>query len=202
MNPDTLAIYSLRLLVTFSLWASTCFFATASADEDCSRIEEPAARLQCYDRQQPPKVRRSEGRSVSGQVTEQTEEEGRLPDTPELTPDEETTPLPARSEQQKTSGKRLEKENAGRSKKRSPGLPGWFQGKKQPTMQATIVEVRNRDRQKMILLLDNGELWLQTTPRSLPFHPGDTVNIHPGTMGGYIIRNSKGVSSRFSLVRH
>ena len=86
-------------------------------------------------------------------------------------------------------------------KKPRPRPSDWLQKGDRTPVQATIVAIHSQDRQKMVLQLDNGEVWIQNSPRNLPFRAGNRVSIQQGIMGGYIIRNGQGVSSRFSLIK-
>jgi hypothetical protein len=66
---------------------------------------------------------------------------------------------------------------------------------------ATIKEVIDKDRKKMVFLLDNDQIWLQTSPRNLPIRQNDKVTIKSGFIGGYILRNEKGTSTRVERIR-
>jgi hypothetical protein len=66
---------------------------------------------------------------------------------------------------------------------------------------ATIKEVIDRDRKKMVFLLDNDQIWLQASPRNLPIRQNDRVTIKSGFIGGYILRNEKGTSTRVERIR-
>jgi len=66
---------------------------------------------------------------------------------------------------------------------------------------ATIKEVIDKDRKKMVFLLDNDQIWLQTSPRNLPIRQNDKVTIKSGFIGGYILRNGKGTSTRVERIR-
>ena len=65
----------------------------------------------------------------------------------------------------------------------------------------TIVAIRRGDKQKMVFLLDNDQIWMQSNPRPLPFHEGDTVSIENATMGGYFMRSTRGMGTRVRRIR-
>jgi hypothetical protein len=64
------------------------------------------------------------------------------------------------------------------------------------TIEGTISAIRIRDRQKMVFQLDNGQIWMQDSPRNLPIRKGDRVTIRSGFIGGFVLRNSSGTSTR------
>jgi len=65
---------------------------------------------------------------------------------------------------------------------------------------ATIVDLLNRDKQRMVFKLDNDQIWIQTSPRNLPIKKGDNVTILSATMGGFIMRTDRGLSTRVSML--
>ena len=65
----------------------------------------------------------------------------------------------------------------------------------------TIVAVRRGEKQKMVFQLENEQIWMQSTPRPLPFEEGDTVSIKNATLGGYFMRSTKGTSTRVQRIR-
>ena len=65
----------------------------------------------------------------------------------------------------------------------------------------TIAAIRSRDQQKMVFRLANDQIWMQSSPRNLPFNVGDEVTIKSGTIGGYIMRNKGGTSTRVERIK-
>ncbi len=65
----------------------------------------------------------------------------------------------------------------------------------------TITSIRRGDQQKMVFLLENDEVWMQATPRRMPFREGDTVTIKNASVGGYFMRTENGASTRVSRIR-
>lgn len=88
--------------------------------------------------------------------------------------------------------------DADSSQRQSGG--GLFDSKEKVEFTALVQELRKRDKQKMVFLLDNGQMWIQSSPRNLPFKKGDKVTIKSGLIGGYILRNERGVSTRVSRI--
>ena len=59
----------------------------------------------------------------------------------------------------------------------SPFLGGIFDRKEQISLNSRIKAVRDQDKQRMAFMLENDEIWIQTSPRNLPFKEGDDVTI-------------------------
>ena len=78
------------------------------------------------------------------------------------------------------------------------GLFDWSEGEEFKT---EIAAIRAGSNQRMVFRLTNGQIWMQSSPRSLPFKEGDSVVIKTGVIGGYIMRSTSGVSSRVTLVK-
>ncbi len=66
---------------------------------------------------------------------------------------------------------------------------------------STIVAIRRGDQQKMVFLLDNDQIWMQSKPRALPFEEGDTVTVKSGFVGGYFLRKESGLGTRVQRIR-
>ena len=64
-----------------------------------------------------------------------------------------------------------------------------------------IKELKSGNSQKMVFLLENGEIWLQNSPRTLPFKVGDTVKLKNGLFGGYVMHSESGTSTRVQRIR-
>jgi hypothetical protein len=67
--------------------------------------------------------------------------------------------------------------------------------------QSRITELKAGNSQKMVFLLENSQIWLQDSPRTLPFRVGDTVKIKKGLLGGYTMRSKSGTSTRVQRIR-
>ncbi len=52
-----------------------------------------------------------------------------------------------------------------------------------------------------MFLLENDQIWLQEAPRSLPFDEGDEVRVKSAKLGGYMLSNERGVSTRVRRIK-
>lgn len=77
---------------------------------------------------------------------------------------------------------------------------GFFEIEGKQYYEGTIVEMLNKPQQRMVFRFDNDEIWIQTTPRSLPIKVGDKVTIRRGTVGGYVLRTENKVSTKISQI--
>lgn len=66
---------------------------------------------------------------------------------------------------------------------------------------STIKAVRRPDKQKMVFLLENDQVWLQDSPRPLPIREGQQVTIKSGRLGGHILTAENGASTRVRRVK-
>lgn len=158
---------------------SSTGLAAASAP-DCSSIEDSEERLACYDMQYPQPAATGEApppvTDSEPVVTQQTISES--PDVPPPPPAEPAAPA-------------------------APAVAGagtTFFGDTKVDLTSTIKAIGGGEKQKMIFLLDNEEVWMQSSPRPLPFEEGDTVTIKNATLGGYFMRSEKGASTRVQRV--
>ena len=67
-------------------------------------------------------------------------------------------------------------------------------------MNSQIAAVRSGGQQRMVFRLANDQIWMQSSPRDLPFSVGDNVNIKNARMGGYIMRSESGTSTRVQRI--
>jgi hypothetical protein len=66
---------------------------------------------------------------------------------------------------------------------------------------STIMKIRSRDKQRMVFLLENDQIWIQTEPRPQPFREGEQVSIKAGLMGGFNMRSQSGAFSRVRRIQ-
>jgi hypothetical protein len=83
----------------------------------------------------------------------------------------------------------------------APKSRGLFSASENLVINSKLTSIRDRDKQKMVFRLENEQIWLQDSPRSLPFREGDDVTIKSATIGGYILSNNKGVSTRVRRIK-
>ena len=168
---------------------------------DCSQIEDSEKRLACFDSRFPgsaaakpvPETTSSETGSEIRPSGKTPVNQGTLPTATTTSERQESKPseIPASKppEAGPASGKGLFR------------LPRLFGARDNYVVNAKIKAILNGDQQKMVFLLDNGQIWLQSSPRNLPFHKGDDVTIKSGTMGGYILRTISGTSTRVRRIK-
>ena len=82
-----------------------------------------------------------------------------------------------------------------------PRKSGLFDRKDRLEIHARIKAVKRREQQKMVFLLDNGQIWVQSSPRALAIRKGDTVKISSATIGGYLLTTGQGTTTRVKQIQ-
>lgn len=162
--------------MTYLLYALLMFSGLVYGGQgsDCSQIENAAERLACFDQQFPESI------------TPHPKTETEVMDAPASV----STQLPSAPSPTKTSTDTL------------PQKPkGVFSKPDAVHITARVKAIRSRDKQKMVFLLDNEQVWLQVSPRNLPIREGDEVSIKSGTIGGFILRTDSGTSTRVRRIK-
>jgi hypothetical protein len=187
--------------------------AFADNGPDCSSIKDRNDRLACFDRLFPiaPETPKQQAPSTDGPQPTQTAAPAtpaQLPATPEKPPisSSEGVPVTAQSPNAPAITETPAVAKTDKTKKLSFTKNILRKTKRmfdRETVEvtATIKEVIDRDRKKMVFLLDNDQIWLQASPRNLPIRQNDRVTIKSGFIGGYILRNEKGTSTRVERIR-
>ena len=143
----------------------------------CSQIADKAERLECFDREFPSEIKAAAKTLPLVEAPQTT-----VVSTPEPIADvvvvDQSTQKP----------------------KKKMSLGGLFDWKSQPEVETEIAAIRSGSKQRMVFRLANGQIWMQSTPRALPFKAGDKVTIKSGRIGGYIMRSASGTSSRVKLI--
>ena len=150
-----------------------------SAEEKllCPEIPDKQERLECFDREFPTKEKA---------IREQAGETSVTPDA-------------KKSKDVEKVRREVEPRLAKTGKERNTrGLFDWSEGEEFKT---EIAAIRAGSNQRMVFRLTNGQIWMQSSPRSLPFKEGDSVVIKTGIIGGYIMRSTTGISSRVTLIK-
>ena len=149
----------------------------AEQTSPCSQIADKAERLECFDREFPSEIKASAKTLPSAEASQTT-----VVSTPEpiadVVADDQSTQKP----------------------KEKMSLGGLFDWKSQPEVETEIAAIRSGSKQRMVFRLANGQIWMQSTPRALPFKAGDKVTIKSCRIGGYIMRSASGTSSRVKLI--
>jgi hypothetical protein len=174
---------------TFALLLQAFALAVGATDAaepaECVRIEDRDERLACYDgsfsraKPLPP----DDAVTGAGAAQPAANHAG-VPET-----------APSRSPSGRDSAE-------ARGENASSGLVrGGLFNDPEVNLTSTIVAIRNGDKQKMVFLLENDEVWMQAAPRRLPFQEGDTVTIRNATLGGYFMRSPRGTGTRVQRIR-
>ena len=159
--------------------------AVQAAPSDCAAIDDPQERLACYDQRFPREPAAEEVQAVPESRAPRREAVREVVDE---TTDEGPKPRKHRRDQSRPRD----------GQNRDDG--GGFLGRERHEIVSAIRAVRSRDKQKMVFLLDNGQMWIQTSPRTLPIREGDRVSIKSGLAGGFMLRTQKGVATRVTRI--
>ena len=162
-------------LVSLALSVSANSYAEQTSQ--CSQIVDRAERLECFDREFPNDIEPSTKPQPSAKASQSTAVRAAEPVNNVIVADES----------KKEAKKKL-------------SLGGLFDWKSQPEVETEILAIRSGSKQRMIFRLANGQIWMQSTPRTGPFKGGDKVTIKSGRIGGYIMRSASGTSSRVKLI--
>jgi hypothetical protein len=138
---------------------------SARAEEDCAAIDDPEARLACYDQQ----FSRSSGAED----------------------DESSEAVTAEPQKSQTAASEVQESSKG----------GLFDQDERVDFTSTITYVHARAQQKMVFQLENEQVWMQSVPRLLRIREGDQVTIENASVGGYMMRTDRGVTTRVERIR-
>jgi len=168
-----LTALTLSLVSGMPLHAADALSGQELTGQDCAQLTDRAARLACFDQVfAEPEVIEPEVIEPVVEVVEEKEPAVAL-ETKETKETKETEEIPDEM----------------------------FSRRARVNFTSKVKTLRAEDQQRMIFLLENGEVWVQSSPRNLPFKEGDEVRVKSGLMGGYFMRTKKGVSTRVNRVR-
>jgi hypothetical protein len=181
----------------------------AAQSLECHTIQDPQERLGCYDRQFPQSIPPS-----PGVETDQVIDPAEKIETNERNESAESIDTSATNDEMKSdsivTGQEVPPELPAREPREagnqddpeeSRGVLGRVFGRGEDVeVSGRIRELLNRDKQKMVFLLENGEVWIQNNPRNLPIRAGEAVTIKSTLTGGYMLRTTDGISTRVSRV--
>jgi len=176
---------------------------SASADEpvNCNEIEDPTERLTCFDRAfpRPTQDPAYKDPASSGAVANKVEEPVEPADSTGTSKAVNSQPAQVQITNGTANSKPVKPEQ---SSDNNNGLfnSGLFNSPA-VNFSSTIVAIQQGDKQKMVFRLENDEIWMQSSPRPLPFREGDSVTIENATAGGYFMRTPKGTSTRVKRIR-
>jgi hypothetical protein len=159
------------------------------AATDCTKIENARERLECFDRMYP-----RDGAPVL-ETEAVTAEDSVLSPTPKADTPPAAAPAAA-------AGAAADiPQTAPASAPATTEKAGLFDLDEAVDLTSTIKAVRKRESQTMVFQLENDQIWLQSSPRSLPINVGDVVTIKNGFVGGYIMRSESGTSTRVQRIQ-
>ena len=181
----------------------------ARAAQDCTAIEDPEARLACYDQQfsRASGAESDEGGEVAEQSVEDSVEEpvkaaSAEPSAEKIaSPTEEASPAPAAVISSETVAAEPEKTQTAAGESQEPAKGGLFDQDERVDLTSTITHVHARSQQKMVFQLENEQVWIQSVPRLLRISEGDQVTIENASVGGYMMRTNRGVTTRVERIR-
>lgn len=176
----------MRKVALLPLIAFVCSYASAEQVEQqpCSKLPTAAERIVCYDRQFPP----DQAPATSDGAVEPSASIADIPVQPVESVAASATATGASSTPPSTDQDKT-------------WLRGVFDKPATVSESSRIKEMHRRDTQNMAFLLENDQVWLQDSPRNLPFHIGDTVTIENGTFGGYFLTSDNGTKTRVRRIK-
>ena len=158
----------------------------------CSQIADPNERLACFDRTFPTRAPSVSAPAASAPAAD---EPGPQTDAPlgstSISPEKSAT----------LSSAPTSTTNASVPREKSLFSRGRLFSDKTVNISSRLMAIRDKGQQKMVFRLENDQIWMQNSARSLPFHEGDKVSIKSGTMGGYILSNGSGLSTRVRQIK-
>ena len=174
----------------------------AESLEDCALLDNDIARLACFDERVPGTPRETSIQSsIETSIDASQEAPTPVPTPAPIVEAEQVAAEPVAPEPSET---------APSTQRRSGWLPwrrqgrdsgGGLFGDEPLELDALVRHVRMRDKQRMVFLLDNEQIWMQTKPRNLPIREGDRVTVRNATMGGYYMSTGSGVSTRVRRIQ-
>ena len=195
----------LSISIAALLLMSSLAARTEALETDCRTIEDPNERLACFDatygtEEKAPEA--AEAATVESESVIVSE-----PVVPETQVSVEPTPVapatvPLVTESSVTESSVTESSVTESSERPLPPekKKTGFLGDELVNFTSTITSILAGDKQKMVFQLENEQIWLQSSPRRLPFKEGDAVTIKNALLGGYIMRSEKGVSTRVQRI--
>jgi hypothetical protein len=171
---------------------------SARAEQDCSAIDDPEARLACYDEQ----FSRASGAEDDESSEAVAQPQEAVPATPPAAEQAPSAPAAViTSEPVTAEPEEPQKPQTAASEGQEPGKGGLFDQDELVDLTSTITHVHARAQQKMVFQLENKQVWMQSVPRLLRIREGDQVTIENASVGGYMMRTDRGVTTRVERIR-
>jgi hypothetical protein len=151
----------------------------------CRTIVDRDERLACFDRA----YFGDEEKTVTDQSPT---EQPRLEQNKQV----EVVPSPSAEPQPIEGGVISERQQSPQPSKSQTKSRSLFGLPERAVIDGRIAKMSNKNQQRMAFKLDSGDIWVQSSPRNLPFKVGDQVTIKSGRLGGFILRNQSGTTTR------
>lgn len=165
-------------LLAAVLLSALAMTATGAQPIDCAQVENARERLTCFDQQYP--------RDMSKPTALPAPVDAETPSVSYRKADPAQPPPVAQPDATDTTS----------SSEGQPKSRGIFSFPEKVNIESTLAAVKNEYQKKMVFRLENGQIWLQTSPRDMPIKEGDKVTIRNGTIGGFILSTAGGASTR------
>ncbi len=178
-------------LIGLGVWLGAVGAHGASAAE-CAQIENARERLACFDQLYPVDERSGTLPKITSEPIRPPSALGTVPSTTAGTTQSPVRQPAPPAQPDETSVAWPEPPAAG---------SGSLFGRDKLDFTSTLTAIRRGEQQAMMFLLANEQVWMQSSPRDLPFKEGDEIRIKSGTVGGYIMRNDAGASTRVKRIR-
>ncbi len=169
----------------------------------CSKLEDERERLNCFDRLFPQTPATSgvySGPATIDPVPRSRANAGTSPGSYPV----ETAPIqsavraeePVRSET--VAVQPATQAPAGPEPFSKGGLFSW---KEKVDFESKIVGLLDNQQTKMVFRLANDQIWIQSSPRSLPIEEGDMVTVKTTRFGGHVMRTENGTTTRVQRIQ-
>jgi len=175
----------LLLFFSFSVFGETA--------QECAKLVRTDDRLACFDKLFPSKT----DKMIESETVQQKQPSA---DTRNVI-DRSTREVTKTAQDELTRPDKNKIDSEDEQNSRGFSLSKIFNRDPGGDFQSRIKELKAGNSQKMVFLLENSQIWLQDSPRTLPFRVGDTVKIKKGLLGGYTMRSKSGTSTRVQRIR-
>ena len=191
LNHPFMCLTLIVLGVSLALAGNAESADSGSIQVTCSQMENERERLECFDRLFPKTT--TDG-VYSGPATIEPKVEN-VPVRPIATEPVAVVPAPAAPSAPSTA----EAPEAEQPETFTKGP--MFSWKDKVEIDSTIVGILDNQQTKMVFRLENEQIWIQSSPRSLPFSEGDAVTIRSTRFGGHVLRAANGTSTRVQRIQ-
>ena len=183
------------LVLSLMLWSVNT--ASAEATPDCSEIRDPEERLRCFD-ERFPTAKPIESVPIEPKIAAPVAPE---PVAPPVGKKKDPFEVEAQSERSSpVSAAPQAEEDDDEADSFGRRLAGLFSKPTTLDLQSRVKTVQQRDKQEMVFLLENDQIWMQVSPRNLPIRAGDSVTIKSTRFGGYMMATENGTSTRVKRI--